>query len=231
MRFWRKLLISVGLLKKREPLPKPIDSSDITLGLINIWQVLRKLWWEILVLESIPETVSNRTVGSSVLHMQDSKLYAAINAACTCSALFDWLFHSVRSDPALLKSARSVLPRASFKSARSLSNSLRRDHMDMQVCHQICLANKHYYLDWRAPDIKITIGQTVIHGTDDEVAISVLPIVTYGPTGSHTTEPAPKLLRRVADWWEETLTAIGLPDREQFFPELAINESQSNDSR
>jgi hypothetical protein len=78
-----------------------VNASDRTLGLINIWQVLRKLCWELWLIKSMPDKLHTGVKPTDVLHVQDAGLYATVNAASTALALVDWLYHTVREDQAL----------------------------------------------------------------------------------------------------------------------------------
>lgn len=78
-----------------------VNASDRTLGLINIWQVLRKLCWELWLIKSTPDKLNSGVKPIDVLHVQDAGLYATINAASTALALVDWLYHTIREDQIL----------------------------------------------------------------------------------------------------------------------------------
>ncbi|WP_127172248.1 hypothetical protein [Xanthomonas euvesicatoria] len=75
-----------------------INASDRTLGLLNTWQVLRKLNWEVELMKAMPDKVRLGVAPESAMHVTDAKLYAAINAASTSIALVDWLYHSAQED-------------------------------------------------------------------------------------------------------------------------------------
>lgn len=86
-----------------------INSSDRTLGLINIWQVLRKLCWELSLIKSIPEKLNSGVKPKDVLHVQDAGLYARINAASTALALVDWLYHTIRENQTLERKLKDLV--------------------------------------------------------------------------------------------------------------------------
>ena len=81
------------------------NATDRTLGLVNIWQVLRKLRWEIYLVKSIPEALTAGKEAKDALHVQDAKIYALINAASTGLALVDWLLHTINNDSQIKSSA------------------------------------------------------------------------------------------------------------------------------
>src|SRR5690606_19961702 len=86
-----------------------VKSSHRTLGLINRWQVLRKLCWELWLIKSIPDKLNSGVKPKDVLHVQDAGLYATINAASTALALVDWLYHTIREDQILERRLKDLV--------------------------------------------------------------------------------------------------------------------------
>ena len=115
------------------------NASDRTLGLVNIWQVLRKLRWEVELLKAIPAQVRLNAPPVDVLHVSDAKIYAAVNAFSTSLALVDWLYHCVRTDPRLADSCGVVLAGCDLKTDKAFLESIRRANRYINACHQVCM--------------------------------------------------------------------------------------------
>lgn len=194
-----------------------VNASDRTLGQICIWQVLRKLSWEIELLKAIPKKLRVGVKPIDVLHVQDASLYAAVNAASTSLALVDWLYHTIREDPTLISRAREILGSIDLESDKSFLSSIRRQNKAINACHQICNSNKHFHL--RSPDrlFKVMVGEIVMEHPDGTRDISVITqIMQNGDTPGGNTSVF-DLLAGLATWWEGVLIKIQIPGRDQFF--------------
>ncbi|MGH8444908.1 MAG: hypothetical protein ACREVL_06550 [Solimonas sp.] len=194
------------------------NASDRTLGLISIWQVLRKLYWEIDLLRAIPEKIRLGVPPVDVLHVQDAKIYAAVNACSAGLALVDWLYHTVREDLSLKKKVSEVLSGVDLTSDKAFLKSLRTLNKSINACHQICNAYKHFYL--HAPDqqFKVMTGEIFTRHVTGEVDIAVVFHVMNNGSNIEDRGSLEVLLKDLADWWERSLEKIGIPDRGMFFP-------------
>lgn len=194
-----------------------INASDRTLGLISIWQVLRKLCWEIQLIKEIPASLHTGTQPTDALQVQDAKLYAKINAASTALALVDWLYHSLREDPKLEQNTKDLMSGIDMQSDKSFLKFLRQENLSINACHQICNANKHFYL--RKPDnqFKVTVFEFVTNRPDGTFEIGVSPYIMRNGDDPAAAMSVLAMLEDLSVWWTETLTKIGIPGREQFF--------------
>ena len=201
-----------------------VNASDRTLGLISIWQVLRKLFWEIELIKATPNSLRVGVKPIDVLHVQDARLYATVNAASTSLALVDWLYHTLREDQALAARFKEYFGEADLRSDRKLLEFLRKANPSINACHQICNANKHFYL--RSPDreFKATVFEFVMERSDGTVDISVSPHIMRNGGECSTVLPVFDMLETLANWWETLLTHIQVPGRDQFFPQPASEQ-------
>lgn len=193
------------------------NASDRTLGLVSIWQVLRKMCWEIELLKAIPEKLRVGTLPIDVLHVQDATLYATINAASTGLALVDWLYHTIREDPVLVSRAKDSLGEFNLKSETSFLAHTRKLNKSINACHQICNANKHFHLRKLDKDFKVLVGDIVMEHPDGSTDIShITHIVQNGNTPDGNTSVL-ELLVDLAAWWEDVLNKLQIPGRDPFF--------------
>lgn len=199
---------------------KPIDSRRNTLGLVNIWQVLRKLWWEVLIFRNIPDRLKTTEIGSDLFHLPDARLYAASNLALTCLNLVDWLYYAVESDPELTARTMETLGDLDMTNGHAFMRSLRERHASINLCHQIANATKHSHLHKPDPNFAIRTGDLVFLGSEGQREIVHVSIIEQnGPERKDGGSVFDALLN-LSDWWEERLTEIGIPERDLFFPEL-----------
>lgn len=200
----------------------PRDASDRTLGLINIWQVLRKLCWEVELLRAIPEQIPLGARPRDILHVQDTRLYAAINAASTNIALVDWLYHSIRDDRDLIERAEVVLAGIQIDSDTNFMRSLREISKIVNACHQICSANKHFHLRRPQQDFKIMVGEIVLEQSDGTAQLATVAHVVQNGAGQDGRGSVDAMLADSAIWWEDVLSRIGFPGRDLHFPALQV---------
>lgn len=196
----------------------PRDASDRTLGLTNIWQVLRKLCWEVELLKAIPAHIQSGTRPVDVLHVQDAKLYAAVNAASTNIALVDWLYHSIRNDSALIERSREVFPGLRTDTDKDFLRSIRGINKSINMCHQICNANKHFHLIEPQSDFKILVGDLVMEQPDGTTKLGVVTHVVQNGEGIEGRGAVDTMLADLVPWWVDVLDRIQLPGRDLFFP-------------
>lgn len=196
-----------------------VNASDRTLGLISIWQVLRKLYWELWLIKSMPDTLLVGVKPVDVLHLQDAGLYATVNAASTALSLVDWLYHTVRNDQSLETNLRSVVIGVETGSDKDFLDFFRKKNPSINACHQICNANKHFYL--RKPDatFKAMVFEFVVKRPDGTTEIKSTAQIMRNGDSPDTVMSAYEMLEGLATWWESLLSDVGVPDREQFFPQ------------
>ena len=198
-----------------------IDASDRTLGLISIWQVLRKLCWELWLIKSTPEKLRVGVKPKDVLHVQDAGLYATVNAASTALALVDWLYHTVREDQALEKKLKEVVGDVDTTSDKAFLAFFREKNPAINACHQICNANKHFYLRKPDPKFKARVFEFVMEKSDGTTDINSSAHIMRNGDSPDNVMSAYEMLNSLADWWESLLGTIGVVGREQFFPQPA----------
>lgn len=198
-----------------------VDASDRTLGLISIWQVLRKLFWEIELIKATPDTLRVGTKPVDVLQVQDARLYATINAASTALALVDWLYHTVRVDQGLVKNLHEAIGGFAMDSEKELLAHLRNTNSSINACHQICNANKHFHL--RSPDkgFKVMVGEIVMAHADGATDVSQITHIMQNRGDPRAATSVLDMLEDVARWWDSLLTRVQVSGRDQFFPQAA----------
>ncbi|MEW6169164.1 MAG: hypothetical protein AB1651_15935 [Pseudomonadota bacterium] len=197
------------------------NASDRTLGLINIWQVLRKLCWELWLIKSMPDKLHTGVKPKDALHVQDAGLYATVNAASTALALVDWLYHTVRADQALERKLKEVVGDVDTSSDKSFLAFFREKNPSINACHQICNANKHFYLKRLDPKFKARVFEFVMERPDGTTEISSSAQIMRNGDGPGTVMSTYEMLNSLADWWESLLSDVGVSGREQFFPQPA----------
>lgn len=195
------------------------NASDRTLGLVNIWQVLRKLLWEVELLKAIPSMVRLNAPPVDVLHVSDAKIYAAVNAFSTGLALVDWLYHCVQADPTLADSCGVVLAGCDLTTDKAFLKSIRRANRHINACHQVCNANKHYFLREPQQDFRVMVGQLHMTNGAGETDVAVVLQITHDDRGSVEEYSVETMLTSLVAWWQATLSAIGVPGKGQFFPD------------
>lgn len=198
-----------------------VDASDRTLGLVNIWQLLKKLCWELWLIKSTPAKLRIGVKPTDVLHVQDAGLYATVNAASTALALVDWLYHTIRQDQALELKLRDVVGDVDTSSEKNFLEFFRNRNPSINACHQICNANKHFYL--RKPDAKFKamVFEFVMERPDGTTEIGSSAQIMRNGDGPDTVMSAYEMLESLSGWWESLLVDVGVPGREQFFPQPA----------
>ncbi|MBJ7548384.1 hypothetical protein JHC42_16230 [Pseudomonas sp. OA3] len=197
----------------------PTNATDRTLGLINIWQVLRKLLWEVELLAAIPVKIRIEAKPADVLHVEDARIYAAINAFSTSLALVDWLYHCVKELPLLGERCMEVLPNCDLSSSEEFSKSLRKISRPLNASHQVCNSNKHFFLRKPQSGFHTMIANIVSTDISGAVEVSVVMHITHDDRGSLEEYSADEILRGLVAWWQSTLEAINVPGRDEFFPD------------
>ncbi|GAB2731449.1 hypothetical protein [Comamonas sediminis] len=195
-----------------------INASDRTLGLISIWQVLRKLNWEIELIKAIPEKITVGATPASVLHCQDAHLYATINAASTSLAMVDWLYHTVSGSSVLTSNIQRVLQGVNLKNNKAFLLYLRNAFSVINACHQICNANKHFHLNTPDDQFKVMVGEIIFKNDDGTEDLTVITQIIQNRNDPDASTSVPEMLEKAAIWWEQLLTDVDLPGREDFFP-------------
>jgi hypothetical protein len=198
-----------------------VNSSDRTLGLINIWQVLRKLCWELWLIKSIPDKLNSGVKPKDVLHVQDAGLYATINAASTALALVDWLYHTIREDQILERRLKDLVGDVDTSSDKSFLKFFRERYPSINACHQICNANKHFYLRKPDPKFKVMVFELATERPGGTTDISSNANIMWNGDSPDTVMSTYEMLNSLADWWKSLLSDIGISEREQFFPQFA----------
>jgi hypothetical protein len=198
----------------------PINATDRTLGLVNIWQVLRKLFWEVELLKAIPTQVRIGLPPIDVLHVTDARIYAAVNACSTSLSLVDWLFHRVNGDQQLADACRRAFPGVLLDDDKAFLKSLRDISRPLNVCHQVCNASKHHSL--RTPEVGFkTMVADVLYTDPDGTQLSTAMHVTHDRRGPLDEYSIDEILSSLVEWWQEKLSAIGIPGGDLFFPDAA----------
>jgi hypothetical protein len=198
-----------------------VDASDRTLGLISIWQVLRKLLWEIELIKATPDKLRVGTRPADILQVQDARLYATINAASTALALVDWLYHTVRADQGLAKKLHEAIGEFEMASEKDLLRHLRNTNSSINACHQICNANKHFHLKKPDKQFKVMVGEIVMEHADGTTDLSQITHIMQNRDDPSAATSVLDMLEAVARWWESLLTQVQVPGRGQFFPQAA----------
>jgi hypothetical protein len=197
----------------------PVDASDRTLGLTSIWQVLRKFVWEIELLKTLPESIRVGERPKDILHTQDARIYAAINACSTSLALVDWLFHTVVNDPVLNAKALTSLGAVDLSSDKAFLKSMRATNPALNMCHQVCNANKHFHLHSpRTADFKIMVAEIVMSNADGTTDLAVKMMVTDNGHDTKQRGHIEEILKGLADWWYDRLVEIQIPRKDEYFP-------------
>lgn len=209
-------------------------ATDRTLGLVNIWQLLRKLYWEMEILAAVPEKYFPQEK-NSIFNFKDAKCYAAINVASTNLSLIDWLFHRLDNDELLKQAFKNIHPLVRLDGMRRFSQSLRDEKVELQVCHQICNSNKHYKLD-RGLDETIsakTINLVRLDNIDEKKVIDIITTHNFyisrpfSNDGYEIKSLTPnEAFSETLKWWTSLLKAISVPDQTIYFPELDAWQSQ-----
>lgn len=209
-------------------------ATDRTLGLVDIWQLLRKLYWEMEILAAVPAEYLPQEK-SSIINFTDAKSYAAINVAATNLSLVDWLFHRLDNEEMLKQAFVKIHPLVALDNIKKFSESLRSEKDELQICHQICNSNKHYKLQ-RGLDISIT-GKTIeLVRVDYGDETKVLEIQTMHdffickPCSLRGSEnkrlSSNEVFSETLKWWTCLLKAISVPDQTIYFPELDAWQNQ-----
>jgi hypothetical protein len=200
-----------------------VNASDRTLGLISIWQVLRKLCWELWLIKSVPDKLRMGVKPKDVLHVQDAGLYATVNAASTALALVDWLYHTVREDQTLERRLKDVVGEVDTSSVKDFRLFFRKTNPSINACHQICNANKHFHLYQRSldPKFKVSVFEFVMEQPDGTTELGTSAQIMRNGDVPGTAMPTYEMLNSLADWWESLLSDIGVSGRDQFFPQPA----------
>ncbi len=199
------------------------NAGDRTLGLVNIWQVLRKLLWEVELLKVIPKQVRLNSEPADVLHVKDAKIYAAINAFSTSLALVDWLYHSIRTDSRLVGNCRRHLPDCDLTSDKTFLKTIRKASRPINACHQVCNANKHYFLREPQDGFNVLVAELLLTDESGETDVAVVLHITHDDLGSLEEYSVEVMLAGLVSWWHATLEAIDVPGRDQFFPDAAAS--------
>jgi hypothetical protein len=197
------------------------DATDRTLGQVNIWQVLRKLVWEVELLKSIPNQVRLNAPPVDVLHVKDAKLYAAINAFSTGLALVDWLFQAVRADERLIEKCRAHLPGCDLTSDKAFLKSMRSISRLVNACHQVCNANKHHSLHRPEDGFNVMVFELLLPKDSGETDLSVVLHITHDNRGPLEEYSVEAMLTGLIEWWCVTLQAIDVPGQDVFFPDAS----------
>lgn len=192
-----------------------INASDRTLGIVSIWQVLRKLQWELWLIKEIPDRITAGVKPTTPLHIKDARLYAEINAASTSLALVDWLYHTAQAETELERRLKHAIGEFDTSSEKKLLEYLRNANPDINACHQICNANKHFYLRRPDKEFKVMAFDLVIESPDGAIEMSSSSHIMHnrGNPSISTYE----MLKSVAGWWESLLVEIKVSDREIFY--------------
>lgn len=188
------------------------DASDRTLGLINIRQVLRKFYWELWLIKSMPDSLNTGVKPKDVLHVQDAGLYATVNAASTALALVDWLYHTVRQDKHLEDKLKTVVGDVNMINEKTFLKFFREKNLSINACHQICNANKHFYLRQPDPNFKVMVFESIMELPDGTTNISTKTHIMRNGGDPSTCMPTCEMLNDLAGWWESLLNDIGVPE-------------------
>lgn len=209
-------------------------ATDRTLGLVNIWQLLRKLYWEMEILAAVPETYFPHEK-SSLFNFKDVKSYAAINVASTNLSLIDWLFHRLDNDKLLKQNFINTHPLVALDSMKRFSESLRSEKIELQVCHQICNSIKHYKLHggFDASMSAKTIDLVRVDNIDETKVIEIKTIHDFSKCipcslgGFENKRLNPnEAFSGTLKWWTFLFKAISVPDQTIYFPELDAWQNQ-----
>lgn len=205
----------------------PRKATDRTLGLVDIWQVLRKLYWEMELLSAFPISFLPQE-RSGIFNFKDAKSYAEINIAATNLSLIDWLYHRLMDDEKLALAFKKSHPNVPLIKLNAFSNALRNEILELKICHQICNANKHFKL---TDGFDITVcGKSVdfVRLDDDEKTILeirsqhnffiTLPCSLGGMKNVRISSI--DAFKTLISWWTSLLKQLEIPKQDIFFPEL-----------
>ncbi|WP_251358660.1 hypothetical protein [Kangiella sp. TOML190] len=194
-----------------------INANDRTLGLVNIWQVLRKLKWELSLIDIIPDYTQIENMDKQVIATKDAICYAQINAASTCISLVDWLYHVVKNDENKKDLICSKYPTLNVSSDKELMVSLRTLNKDINSCHQICNANKHSHLRNLDKEFYVrTFDMIILNSNNENESISTRSIIEDQSEKNNSID-VKDMLKRVYSWWEMLLNDLNIDGKEVFF--------------
>jgi hypothetical protein len=106
-------------------------------------------------------------------------------------------------------------------SDKSFLAFFREKNPSINACHQICNANKHFYLRRPDPKFKARVFEFVMERPDGTTEISSSAQIMRNGDGPGTAMSTYEMLNGLADWWESLLSDVGVSGREQFFPQPA----------
>ena len=170
------------------------------------------------MIKSIPDKLNSGVKPKDVLHVQDAGLYATINAASTALALVDWLYHTIREDQILERRLKDLVGDVDTSSDKSFLKFFRERYPSINACHQICNANKHFYLRTPDPKFKVMVFELVTERPDGTTDISSNAHIMWNSDSPDTVMSTYEMLNSLTDWWKSLLSDIGISEREQFFP-------------
>lgn len=189
-----------------------VCASYQTLGIENIWHLLRKLIWEVKLLQSIPDRIKVGVTTANPLQFQDARLYAQINAVLTVLSLVDWLFHTILTEEIPEERVKNVLGDIELANVGAFRGSMRRQNKLLNACHQIGNANKHLYMFTQATDenFKARPFDIVMHNEDGTIDLATVAHVMSDGIGS-----VDEMLDQLAHWWYDTLDALQVAGKDQ----------------
>lgn len=186
------------------------DARDRTLGMRSLWDLLRKLNWELHLVDAVPDKVKVGQEPRSPLEFRDAALYGLINASLTSLAMLDWLA-ILADDPIYRNRLNSLYPELAGLSAKALTKRMRELVPMLQICHQIANAFKHRDLNTYDISVKIHPIELVSEHSDGSTWIAQGGLIMSGfPGGGGRLDEA---LCNHCDWWLNLLKDLQLPDQ------------------
>ncbi|MGE8499855.1 MAG: hypothetical protein ACN6O6_20320 [Pseudomonas sp.] len=133
----------------------------------------------------------------------------------------DWLYHTIREDQILERKLKDLVGDVDTSSDKSFLKFFREKNSSINACHQICNANKHFYLKNPDPTFKVMVFESVTEWPDGTTDISSNAHIMWNGDSPDTVMSTYEMLNSLADWWKTLLSDIGISAREQFFPQSA----------
>lgn len=185
------------------------DARDRTLGIQSLWDLARKLSWELHLVDAIPDRVRVGQAPASPLEFRDAALYGLVNAALTSLAMLDWLA-ILTDDPVYGRRLEAAYPTLMGLKRKRRKERMRELVPMLQVCHQIGNAFKHRELATYDFAVKVHPVELVFEDSDGSEWITYGGMVLAGIPGNDCR--LDQALCDHCDWWCGLLRDLQLPD-------------------
>ncbi|PXF64227.1 hypothetical protein [Kangiella spongicola] len=198
----------------------PFNATDRTLGQKSIWQVYRKLCWEAELFNEVPDYITTSIEYQSSLYAHDSKIYCSINCASTSLSLVDWLFHTLSECEESKNIALKSFTDSNLSNDKDFLFDLRKKYPVINLSHQICNANKHYYLRKNSIDENVRVMVGDIIELNEDGSQNIRPAINVSQTSNSVVQyncPINEFILDLVNFWGVTLDSLKIPDKNIFF--------------